>query len=98
VSKRTGQGEGQRPDLLLESIAANVRRWRGKRGQTQEELAVALGVDLRHVQRIEKGALDIRMTTLARIAAALETTPGELVRKAKLAPAKRGRPKKVSVN
>jgi transcriptional regulator with XRE-family HTH domain len=63
---------------------------------TQEDLAEALGVDLRHVQRIERGSLDIRMTTLARIAAVLETTPGELVRKATLPPAKRGRPKKSS--
>ena len=88
--------QGQRPDLLLESIAANIRRWRVKRGLTQENLAEGLAVDLRHVQRIERGSLDIRMTTLARIAAVLETTPGELVRKAKLAPPKRGRPKKSS--
>lgn len=85
--------EGQRPDLLLESIAANIRRWRAKREQTQEDLAEGLGVDLRHVQRIERGLLDIRMTTLARIAAFLDVSPGDLVRPAKLAPAKRGRPK-----
>ena len=86
--------EGQRPDLLLESIAANIRRWRGKRALTQEELANRLGVDLRHVQRIERGSLDIRMTTLARIAAVLEVTPGDLVRKSRLAPPTKGRPRK----
>jgi transcriptional regulator with XRE-family HTH domain len=88
--------EGQRPDLLLESIAANIRRWRVKRALTQEDLANGLGVDLRHVQRIERGSLDIRMTTLARIAAVLDVTPGDLVRRAKLPPPKRGRPKKSS--
>jgi transcriptional regulator with XRE-family HTH domain len=63
-------------------------------GQTQEELAVALGVDLRYLQRIEGGTLNVGLLTVARFAVLLGVPPSQLLRKASLPEPKRGRPKK----
>lgn len=79
---------------VLEYFAANVRRLRVRAGQTQEELAVALGVDLRYMQRIESGSLNVGLLTVARFAGLLGVPPAHLLRKASLPEPKRGRPKK----
>ncbi len=79
---------------VLEYFAANVRRLRVRAGKTQEELAVALGVDLRYLQRIEGGTLNVGLLTVARFAVLLGVPPSQLLRKASLPEPKRGRPKK----
>ena len=79
---------------FLESIAANVRRLRIRRGYTQGVLAERSGQDLSYVQRIERGATNLSVAVLFALARALEVPPGMLVRKARLAPVRRGRPSK----
>ena len=77
---------------VLESIAANVRKTRVKRGMTQEVLSEAADVDLRTLQRIERGTMNTRLGIVVKIANALDVQSGRLFRKAKLLPAVRGRP------
>ena len=79
---------------LLGYIAANVRRLRKKRGLSQERFAEAAGLDSRFTQRVERGRVNFSIETLVRLAAALDTTPGALLRRARLSPPTPGRPKK----
>lgn len=79
---------------FLESIAANVRRIRARRGYTQEALAERSGQDLSYVQRVERGATNLSVGVLFALAVALQVPPGLLVRKARLAAIRRGRPRK----
>lgn len=79
---------------FLQSIAANVRRTRLRRGLTQEALAESAGQDLSYLQRVERGATNLSVGVLLALANALDVTPGLLVRTAHLPPVKRGRPPK----
>jgi len=79
---------------FLASIAANVRRIRARRGFTQEALAERSGQDLSYLQRVERGATNLSVGVLFALATALQVPPGLLVRRASLAPPRRGRPRK----
>ncbi len=56
---------------MLEALGENIRSARKARHRTQEWLAEAVGINPRTVQKIEAGKLNILVTTLARIQAAL---------------------------
>jgi transcriptional regulator with XRE-family HTH domain len=77
---------------LLESIGSNVRARRRKLDLTQEQLAEAAGVDLRFLQRIERGSTNLSVAILLGVANALAVAPAVLFRPAKLPPVQRGRP------
>jgi transcriptional regulator with XRE-family HTH domain len=79
---------------FLRSIAANVRRVRNRLGMTQETLAERAGQDLSYLQRVERGTTNLSAKVLLALAIALDVPPSLLVRKARLGPAKRGRPPK----
>ena len=81
-----------RAEEVLESIAANVVRLRTARGYTQEALAERAELDLRYLQRVERAKVNLSVAVLAQLADALDVAPGRLFRRAKLAPARRGRP------
>lgn len=53
-------------------FGANVRRERMARGLTQEKLAEMIGLNPRTVQKIEAGRLNILLTTVCRLQAALK--------------------------
>lgn len=76
----------------LDSIAANVRAARTRAGLTQEALAEKMRVPARYLQKVERAELNITVSTLVRLAAALEVDTVELVRQAKLQPSRPGRP------
>jgi transcriptional regulator with XRE-family HTH domain len=78
----------------LRFIAANTRRWRLRRGLTQEGLAELADLDLRFIQRIERGSTNLSISVLVALADALEVNPTALFRAAKLDPARPGRPRK----
>lgn len=50
-----------------------------ERGWTQEDLAAHSGLAVVHVSRIERGAREVRLTTVLRLLRAVETPPGELL-------------------
>jgi transcriptional regulator with XRE-family HTH domain len=62
-------------------------------GLTQEKLAEAAGLDLRFLQRIERGRTNLSVAVLVALAEALGVSPGGLFRKAALPEARRGRPR-----
>jgi transcriptional regulator with XRE-family HTH domain len=76
------------------AIAANVRRWRARRGMKQEELAHAASLGAVHLRNVERGTENITIATFIAIADALKVRPAYLLRPATLPPLKAGRPKK----
>jgi transcriptional regulator with XRE-family HTH domain len=78
----------------LRFIAANTRRWRLRRGLTQEALAEIADLDLRFIQRIERGSTNLSVSVLISLADALALNPTQLFRAAKLEAARPGRPRK----
>lgn len=73
-------------------IGANVRRLRRRLGLTQAALAEAAEIDGRHLQRIERGKVDLHVSHLERLAAVLHVSPAALLAPADLEPSRPGRP------
>lgn len=61
-------------------FGANVRRERVARGITQERLAEMMDINPRTVQKIEAGKLNILLTTIRRLQAALDCSWDSLMR------------------
>lgn len=78
----------------LRHLAANVRRRRLALALTQEAFAERAGLDPRFFRFIEQGVKDISMSSLVRLATALECRPAELLSPAEPMPRPPGRPRK----
>lgn len=63
----------------LETLGGTVRVMRLAKSWTQEDLADRSGLAVVQISRIERGVREIRLTTLLRLLAALDTTPNELL-------------------
>ena len=63
---RSGKEKSQ-----LKALGANIRRERTRRGMTQERLAEAVDLNIRTVQKIEAGEVNILVTTILRFQEAL---------------------------
>lgn len=64
----------------VERLAANVRTIRAERDLTQEQVAIAAGLSLSDVGRIERAERDPGVRVLAKLARGLDTTVEDLVR------------------
>jgi transcriptional regulator with XRE-family HTH domain len=60
-------------------LGTNLRAARKQQGLTQEDVADRSGVHATEVSRIESGLRDPRVSTVERLAAALNLRPGELL-------------------
>jgi transcriptional regulator with XRE-family HTH domain len=63
----------------VERFGRNVRTLRLEKGWTQEDLADRSGLASVQISRVERGAREVRLTTLLRLLAALDTTPERLL-------------------
>jgi transcriptional regulator with XRE-family HTH domain len=63
----------------LEVFAQNVSLARKRQHLTQEEVSHRSGIHVTEVSRIERGLRDPRVTTLVRLADALEVSPAVLL-------------------
>jgi transcriptional regulator with XRE-family HTH domain len=68
-----------RPSTALDTFGANLRAARARRGLTQEQLAHASGVTSGEISRMERGVREPRITTLVRLADALDVPPADLL-------------------
>jgi transcriptional regulator with XRE-family HTH domain len=82
----------RRATEVLTYVAANAQRLRIRRGLTQQQVTDLVDLDLRHYRRIERGTENITMETLVALADAFDVPPAALLRKARLIPARTGRP------
>jgi len=62
----------------VEKFGRNLRAAREEKGWTQEELAERANLASVQISRVERGVREVRLTTLLRLIAALETTPARL--------------------
>ena len=79
-----------------QALAANVTRMRERAGWTQERAAEAMGLDVKHLQKLEYGRLNPSLRTLVNVACAFSVTVGRLLAPTsnKRAPRPVGRPRK----
>lgn len=61
-------------------LGARLRQLRHDARLTQEQLGFLCNMDMSEISRIERGARDPRLTTLLRIAVALELEVSDLVK------------------
>jgi transcriptional regulator with XRE-family HTH domain len=61
------------------NLGKNLRETRKRLGLTQEEIADRSGVQAGEISRIERGKRDPQVSTLEKLAAAVEVPPGRLL-------------------
>jgi len=61
-------------------LGENLRKLRLKKNMSQVDLATALGVDRAYISNIENGRMNPTLSTLEKIAGALEIPMSELVK------------------
>jgi len=66
-------------EQAVEALGQRVRSARDAKGWTQEDLAHESGLAVVQVSRIERGAREIRLTTLLRLLSALDIAADELL-------------------
>ncbi|HEU5070312.1 MAG TPA: helix-turn-helix transcriptional regulator [Verrucomicrobiae bacterium] len=64
---------------LLKELGSNIRRKRTSKGITQQELAELADLNIRNIQRIEAGQIDIIFSTFARIKKSLDCSWEDLI-------------------
>jgi len=69
-------------ESVLQSIAANIRRLRLRRGLTQAQLAEAAEIETRYVQTLETGKANPSAAILVQVGHALGVDAGQLFRAA----------------
>jgi transcriptional regulator with XRE-family HTH domain len=72
---------------LRQVLAANLRRARHARGFSQEDLAYTADVDRTYVSKLERGASNVGIDIIEKLAKVLEVEPAELLK----LPAQRGK-------
>jgi transcriptional regulator with XRE-family HTH domain len=60
-------------------VGLHIKQLREQRGWYQSDLANAAGLPVRTVGRIERGDVDVRLSTLTKIAKALKTSIKDLL-------------------
>jgi transcriptional regulator with XRE-family HTH domain len=70
---------GRAEDCDMTDLGPNLREARERLGLTQEEVAHRSGVHATEVSRMEAGKRDPQISTLERLAKAVEVTPGQLL-------------------
>ena len=65
-----------------QDIAARLKAARGAKGMSQRELSALSGVPQSHISKIEASAVDLRLSSLAALANALDLEPMLIPRKA----------------
>lgn len=88
------------PDELARNIGRKVAELRLAQGMTQQELATELRASVQWVSRIENGAENLTLATLAKVANALGVVVVDLFAapRGKVRRAGRGRPKKATAD
>jgi transcriptional regulator with XRE-family HTH domain len=67
-------------EVILEALGGAIQERRLRLGISQQELADQSDLHRTYISDIESGARNLSITTLLRIAAALDTTPSRLLK------------------
>lgn len=66
-------------ELFLESVGENIKKWRFRKGWSQEKLGLEIGLTRMHISRIENG-YNITLTTILKLALALDVKPESIIK------------------
>lgn len=72
--------ESDEPTEVVQSFAQNLRFYRLKRGLSQEALAHKADLDRTYVSSCERGRRNATLSTVGRLAEALDVLPEALIR------------------
>lgn len=70
--------ETQRYASACKAFGLRVRHLRGERSWTLEGASAAMDIDLKHLQKVEAGQLNLTLVTILRIADGLDVAPESL--------------------
>jgi len=73
----------ERKERIKNDFAQNLKKIRTEKGLTLRKLAGSANLEYSHVQRIEKGLVDVALTTIHALAEGLEVEPSLLLQTAK---------------
>jgi transcriptional regulator with XRE-family HTH domain len=76
--KKKGETDPKPSVDLTRSFGPALRRWRKKRGYSQEKLAVRADIHPTEIGLLERGKREPRLGIIAKLAGALEISPNEL--------------------
>jgi transcriptional regulator with XRE-family HTH domain len=65
--------------IALKKFGNNLRRLREEKGLTLRELSSACNIDYSNILKIEQGKINITLTTIIDLAAALELNPAAVL-------------------
>ena len=72
----------ERPDPLVAALGRAIRELRTERGLSQEELSLKSGVHRNYIGGVERGERRPTVTTVARLAEALDVQASDVLRAA----------------
>jgi DNA-binding Xre family transcriptional regulator len=81
ISDKLGVSKSKTRSIWLKQLGDNIRRERLAKAISQQRLAEIADLNIRNVQRIEAGELDVLLTTIVRIKKALDCPLERLVPK-----------------
>ena len=81
-----------RAERLIRSVGQRIGELRVAAGLTQSDLAVALDLSLKYVQRVEGGTANLTLRSLEQFAFALGVTAADLFVEPTARPRRAGRP------
>lgn len=64
----------------LKKLGSNIKKLREAKGLSFRELSYACDIDNSKISKIEKGQVNITLTTILQLAKALEVHPAELLK------------------
>ncbi len=70
----------QSDKVNLKKLGAQIKKLREAKNLSLRELSYACDIDNSKISKIEKGQINITLTTILQLAKALETEPFELLR------------------
>jgi len=91
--KRSSQRfkETRRFKEAAQALGEQIRELRDSRGLTLEQASAQMDVDLKHLQKVEGGQLNVTLVTLLRIADGLNVAPASLFERVGTAKRRKGR-------
>jgi transcriptional regulator with XRE-family HTH domain len=91
--KRSSQRfkETRRFKDAAQALGEQVRQLRESRALTLEQASAQMDVDLKHLQKVEGGKLNVTLVTLLRVADGLHVAPAALFERVAIAKRRKGR-------
>lgn len=72
--------EGRQKEKIVRDFGRNLKKIRLSKKLSLRKLAIEADMEHKHIEQIEKGAINLTLTTIHALANALNVAPSELLR------------------